>query len=105
MLPEVQKTHYDYSIDGASPTCGDVERIVKKDEKGQEVISFVGVNYKELEKSRPTVDYYDLESMIKAGIDPKTPIRTGLNSRIEGAAAVEEMASQINKELDNEKTE
>ena len=105
MLPEVQKTHYDYNIDGASPTCGDVERVVNKDEKGQEVISFVGVDYKLLEKSRPTVEYYDLQSMIKAGININVPIHTGINSRIEGADAVENMASKIFNELDKEKTE
>lgn len=105
MLPEVQKTHYDYGLDGSSPTCGDVERIVKKDEKGNDTVAFVGVNYKELQKSRPTVEFYDLESMLKAGVDPKTPIHTGLNSRIEGAAVVNEMAEQIFDELDKQKTE
>lgn len=95
MLPEVQKTHFNYELNQNSPIMGDLERVVKRDENGAEVIAFEEVNYPLMLKTRPTVEYYSLEAMLKAGVNPNVPIHTGLNSRLEGADDAQVMAETI----------
>ena len=88
--------HVDKSVDTYSPTCGDVERIVKLDEEGNEIIEFVGVNYKILESTRGSVFDYQLDKLLAAGVDPAFPVHTGMNSRIEGTSVVHSIMEDIN---------
>ena len=94
--------HVDKSVDVFSPPCGDVERIVKHDEQGNEIIEFVGVNYKMLESTRGSVFDYQLDKLLAAGVDPAFPVHTGFNSRIEGAGAIQQMNLEIEQIFNTE---
>ena len=92
----VQAVLFDASISPYSPVIGDVERCVSFDEDGKEIVSWKEVDYKELQKSRPCVEDFSLNAMLKAGINPAFSIHTGSGvSRVEGVEAVNEASADV----------
>lgn len=89
----VLKKYFDGSINQSSPVQKDYARIVRHDENGEEFITWEAVDYKSLQKSHGTVDFWSLEAMLKAGINPNMPIHTGVSTRLEGISQVEAAAA------------
>ena len=90
----VLKAYFDGSVNQCSPSRGDVQRVVNFDEDGNEFISYEPIDYPTLVASRGCVSDWSLNSLLSAGIDPKFNIHTGLNTRLEGASIVNDMAAQ-----------
>lgn len=89
----VLKAFFDKSVNQCSPIREDYERVVNYDEEGNEFITWSKVDYAKLQKSNGSVSDWNLDVLIKAGIDPKFGIHTGLNTRLEGVGAVEQFAA------------
>lgn len=89
----VLKTYFNEKVNQCSPIQVDYNRVVKYDEDRNELISYEKVDYPALVKSNGTAEIWSLNNLLKAGVNPNFPIRTGLNTRIEGAAEVEKAAA------------
>ena len=99
---------FDTSVEPFSPVFGDVERKVSYDEEGKEIISFVPVDYEKLNAERGPVENWNLDALLKAGIDPSFPIHTGSAvSRFEGVNDINNAALEVEKLFadENSKTE
>lgn len=90
----VLKAYFDESVNQCSPSRGDLQRVVNYDEDGNEFVTYVDVDYPSLVASRGSVLDWSLDALIKAGIDPRFPIHTGLNTRLEGVGVVEQFAAE-----------
>lgn len=101
----VLKVYFDKSIEQRSPVQIDYNRIVKYDEKGNEIITYQEVDYPSFQKSLGKAFNWKLEELLKAGINPDFPISTGLSTRLEGVNVVADFASQaesiLNENIEN----
>ena len=80
---------YDKNAVCQSRVCDDFQRVVNVDEKGDEHITFVKVDYKKIQESLGDFMKWSLKSLVLAGIDPDFGIKTGLNTRLDGIGTVE----------------
>lgn len=85
--------HFDKTVDQRSPVQPDYARVVNYDDEGNEKITYRQVDYDSIVESHGTVDVWSLDALLKAGVNPDFPIRTGNPTRIEGVAAVNDMAA------------
>lgn len=79
------------------PIVGDVRRVVTKVD-GVDIPIFKEVDYSSVTAKLGSVDDWQLNKLLRAGVDPKFPIHTGLPTRLEGANTVQEavkMADEI----------
>lgn len=90
----VLKAYFDESIDQRSPVQKDFNRIVKYDADGNEVITYEVMDYPSFQKSLGKVINWNLDELLKAGINPDFGIHTGLGTRLEGIGIVDDFASQ-----------
>ena len=101
LLSNVLVEQFDPSVDQRSPLEPEYHRVVKKDEKGGEYVVYEEFDLAAYQKSLGLVDNWSLDSLIKAGIDPKFPIRTGFNARIEGVGVVNDAANFVESNFSN----
>lgn len=97
MIGCINQEDFNFEIDQFSPVFGDVERVCKFDEEGNERVSFKEVDYPSLVASRGTVEQYKLNNLLAANIDPNFKISTGQVSRVEGV----EQLRTIQKDVDD----
>lgn len=93
---------YDKESVCQSRVCPDYQRTVNFDEKGEEYITFEKVDYPKIQESLGSFENWSLRSLIAAGIDPDFGIKTGFNTRLEGASVVEASVRKINEVVDSE---
>ena len=93
MIENVLTRHFDVSVNQASRVCPDYDRVVKFDEDGSEVVVYQEVDYPALVASRGSVLDWQLDSLLKAGINPNFPINTGNPTRLEGFSALGQFES------------
>lgn len=98
----VQKAMFSPEVDQNSPVFGDVMRVVERDEDGREINTFPPVDYEKIRKDNGSVDLWALESLLKAGVDPSFPVKTGFNSRVEGIQDLDSMESQVDALFESE---
>lgn len=99
------KTRIYFSIK-PEPIRGDVRRTVTKID-GVDIPMFKEVDYPSLTAKLGSADDWQLNKLVRAGVDPKFPIHTGQPTRLEGVNTVQEavkMADEIIAET-NSKTE
>lgn len=94
----VLSKYFDKNVDQSSPVQKDYKRVVDHDADGNEIISFVEVDYATLQASHGSVGDWSLASLLKAGIDPSFGIHTGNPTRLDGISAINE-ASAIADEI------
>lgn len=100
----VLNAYFDKSIDQRSPVQIDYNRVVKYDEKGNEVITYEEVDYPTFQKSLGKALNWNLNELLKAGINPDFSIHTGFGTRLEGVGVVADFTSQADAIL-NENNE
>lgn len=100
----VLSAYFDSSLNQASPVQKDYSRVVNYDENGNEYITWEEVDYSSLQAANGKVSDWSLNSLLSAGINPNFPIRTGLNTRLEGIGVVSE-ATAIADEILSPKEE
>lgn len=100
----VLKAYFDKSVDQRSPVQIDYNRIVKYDEKGEEVITYEKIDYPSFQKSLGKAINWNLNELLKAGINPDFGIHTSYGTRLEGVGVVADFASQADTIL-NENNE
>lgn len=93
----VLSKYFDKNINQCSPVPEDRVRVVNYD-GDNEIVTYEKFDYEAYQKSLGTVDMWSLESLLKAGISPDSPIHTGAPTRLEGLGVVEQ-ASSIADEL------
>lgn len=93
----VLRAYFNEKVEQCSPVQYDLERVVKRDEDGNEFVTYSQVDYPKLVKSNGTVDMWSLENLLKAGIDPRFGIHTGYGTRIEGVGEIEKASSFAEK--------
>lgn len=109
MAKEVKENkllYFNAEVKQQSPVQDDFNRKVQYDEDGNEFVVFEKVDYPKFQQSLGTVDMWQLDSLLKAGINPEFPIHTGNPTRLEGldsinqyqAMADEIFAAENNKE-------
>lgn len=86
----ILKKYFDKSVNLSSPVQKDYNRVVNYDENGNEFITYEEVDYPAIQKSNGTVDMWELNSLLSAGINPNFPIHTGSNTRLEGVGVVKQ---------------
>ena len=97
----VQSLLFDFDREFSSMPQDDYERVVHRDEKGAEVITYEKVDYSEVIKKRPSVEMYDIDMMLKSGIKIEASIHTGNVSRSEGINDLQNMENQVNEMFNN----
>lgn len=100
----VLKAYFDETVNQYSPSRGDDQRVVNYDEEGNEFITYEPIDYPALVASRGTVSDWSLDALLKAGVDPKFPIHTGLNTRLQGVDVVnsfEDKADEILQQMED----
>lgn len=84
----------------ASPVLPEVERVVEYDENGNEYVSWVPVDSQKIIKSHGKITDWQLDNLLKAGVNPKFNIHTSSEvSRLEGASLVEGFAADADTVL------
>ena len=89
------KKYFDKSVNQSSPIQKDLARKVNYDEKGEEYITWEEVDYPSIIKEHGDVSFWSLDALLKAGINPNFPIRTGLNTRLEGVDVVNNAVAEL----------
>lgn len=100
------KKYFDKTVNQCSPLVVDYVRIVNHDEDGNEFVTYEPVDYPTLVEANGSVGLWSLNALLKAGISPNFPIRTGLNTRLEGIDVINQaaaVADSILAENNNEK--
>ena len=85
--------HFDYDCNQCSPVRLDYERTVSYDSDGNEFVSWLPVDYSLLRQRNGSVVDWSLENLLKAGVNPDFPIKTGLNTRLEGVCFIEQASA------------
>lgn len=98
----ILKSNFNPEVVQSSPVQADLKRVVSYDEDGNEFVSYVEVDYPKIQQENGTVDMWNLNALLKAGINPNFPIRTGLNTRLEGIDAVNSAAAYLDEILAEE---
>ena len=88
LISNVLVNQFDYSVNQCSPVADSYVRVVNRDEKGNEYITYVPFDSAAYQKSLGPVDNWSLANLVKAGIDPSFAIHTGNPTRLEGDAFV-----------------
>lgn len=83
------KLVYDREVVCQSPVVDDFDRVVNLDEKGNDHVTFEKVDYPKVQESLGDFMKWSLKSLVAAGIDPDTGIRTGFNTRLAGISALQ----------------
>ena len=102
----VLKTYFNQKVNQCSPIQVDYNRVVNYDEAGNELIYYEKVDYPALVKSNGVAEMWSLNNLLKAGINPNFPIKTGVNTRLDGvdeinkAAAFAEQILSESKDVD-----
>ena len=76
--------YFNKSVPVSSPVQKDYNRVVNYDEDGNEFITYEEFDYPSFQQSNGTVDLWELNTLLAAGVSPNFPIRTGNNTRLEG---------------------
>lgn len=87
------KKYFDRSVNQSSPVKGDVRRVVKYDEEGNEFVTYEPVDYPTLQAEIGSVAMWSLNSLLAAGINPDFPIHTGNPTRLEGIGVIEQASA------------
>ena len=95
------KLFFDPKKSQQSPVIPEISRKIDYDEKGNEYVSFVPVDTKEIQKSLGSVDNWSIEALTKAGIDPKFGIHTANPTRAEGLGALNDAVATLDAILEN----
>lgn len=105
MLSNVLLVYFDPTVNQCSPVEPDTIRVVKKDEKGTEYVSYEPFDSAAYQKSLGLVTDWSLDSLLAAGIDPRFGVSTGSNTRLGLVGAAQDAVSQINSVIESEKSE
>lgn len=99
--------YFDPFVNQASPLVTDYVRVVHHDEKGGEYVTYEKFDSASYQKELGSVENWSLDSLMKAGIDPRFGIHTTSPSRMECAASMNEFVekSEILFNEINEKSE
>lgn len=91
----VLKSYFDKSVNQTSRVVPDYDRKVNYDGDGNEVITYVEVDYPTFQESNGLVGDWSLDALLKAGINPNFPIHTGNPTRLEGVDYVNAAVAQL----------
>lgn len=95
----VLKMYFDKSVNQCSPVAVDYNRVVNYDEDGIQFITYEKVDLAKFQQSLGLVDNWSLDSLVKAGIDPRFGIHTGFNTRLEGIGMLDGLISYADSVL------
>lgn len=95
----VLQTHVQKHVSQFSPSVGDEQRVVKFGVDGEELIAFEPVDYQKIIESHGSVEMWSLDSLLKAGINPNSTVRTGYNSRLDGFEAISAIDAELEKSV------
>lgn len=98
-------TLFDSGVNQCSPVQRDLRRKVDYDENGNEVVSFVEVDYPSFQASLGRIDDWSLESLLKAGVSPQFPIHTYFSTRLEAEQCINGLISQLDQLFPEERPE
>lgn len=96
------KLCFNSACDQKSPIVQDYDRVVNVDEDGNEVVIYLPVDANKIRESNGSVKDWSLDALLKAGINPNFPIRTGLNTRLEGVDVVNDAVASLDEILGSE---
>ena len=82
-------THFDTSVCLQSPVQEDFDRRVSYDKDGNEFISYVKTDYPTIQSANGLCAVWNLNALLKAGVNPSFPIHTGNPTRVEGLSALD----------------
>ena len=92
------KRLFNSKVNQSSPVRDDYVRKVNYDENGVEFITYEKFDYPTFQRSLGSVADWNLDALLKAGIDPAFPIHTGVPTRLEGLNSIDDflaVADQI----------
>ena len=98
-MKSVLEKYFNSESSHVSQVIPEFERVVEVDEDGNEYTSYIPLDTKKIIESNGKVSDWQLDALLKAGINPESfSIHTASSvSRLEGAGTV----SQIEKDLDS----
>ena len=103
------KMVYDENACVQSRVRPDYDRVVNVDEDGDEKITWEMVDYPKIQSSLGSFRLWSLDALMKAGINPDFPIKTGFNTRLDGfgemSSAVERINAIVDEEINKDKVE
>lgn len=82
--------YFDKSVPVSSPIQKDYNRVVNYDENGNEYITYEEVDYPSIQEANGEAANWQLNALLKAGINPNFSIHTGNNTRLEGIGTVKQ---------------
>lgn len=90
----VLSSQFDKSVVQASPVQKDFARTVNYDENGNEIVTYVEVDYPSIQQSLGSVEDWSLSALLKAGINPNFPIHTGNSTRLDGLSDLGQFSAE-----------
>lgn len=99
MLKNVLTRLFDFDFNVASPVRDDFVPVEKRDEDGNVFTVYEKFDYPKHQASLGLVKDWQLDNLLKAGINPNFSIHTGSNTRLEAAVGVADFASEADSIL------
>lgn len=99
------KNNFNYKLNGSSPVhvLEDLALRIKKDKDGNSIPVFEPIDYKKIAEDNGTVDMWQLDNLLAAGINPDFPVHTGYNTRLEGIGELGSITEGIDEWLASQK--
>lgn len=100
----VLKHLFNSRIDQRSLVFPDFDLVKQFDKQGKEVPTFVKTDYEKIVASHGSVDFWSLDALMLAGINPDMPISTSASTRLYGDDAVESAIAEAMPEIEKLET-
>ena len=92
---------FNYELNQESRSCDDFYQVEKRDEDGDIFTVYEKFDYPKHQASLGSVSDWSLSNLLKAGVNPNFSIRTGLNTRLEGASVVASAVASVDAMLND----
>lgn len=99
---DVLNKNFNIGVNQCSPVQEDYNRVVKYDEDGLEYVVYEKVDYPSILRANGLVTDWNLNNLLKAGVNPDFPIHTGMPTRIEGFNVINDAAAVADSILSEE---
>lgn len=105
MFKNALSRHFNYELNQASPVQDDFVQVEKRDEDGNVFTVYEKFDYPRHQASLGTAKDWQLAALLRAGVNPRFNIHTGMNTRLEAAGQVGQFAEQVDKILSETNSE
>lgn len=100
------QSNFNPALKKSSPVVPSIERTLRYDKNGSEVISFEPIDVQSIVKQNSPAELWNLSRLVSAGVDPSSIKGHSLNgSRIDGYEDIQKVSSSVDDFFDSLESE